>query len=275
MRRLIRSDFWCLLKDVSFVVIAIFSIVLGVFIPTIGYINKLRYNEITVFENGFFIFLSAFSLLIPAFVSLFVGKSFDWGSVKNKITVGHGRIGIYFSFLTTSLLGTMLLVALYVIPYWILGSFFLEKMEIPLKAFLLMLLSSLFVLSFITALSVAITTNISSRVVSLVVTLVIVIALLMIGSIAVQMLMEPEMITSSMIMIDGEFVFADPYPNPRYVKESQRWIWEALRDSMLGGQIHQITALECNWIRVSMFSLVFGLILSTIGSILFKRKDLK
>ena len=275
MRRLIRADLYNLFKDKSFLIISIFSFLLGVFMPLIGLKNKIRYDEITVFEDGFFIFLSVFALLIPASVSFFVGKSFDWGTLRNKICVGHSRISIYFSFLITCLMGTTILVALYFIPYLILGSFMLEAMDIPLKAFVLFFLSSILVLFSLTALSVAIVENIESRVVSMAITIVVVIVLLMVGSIAVQMLMEPEMITNSMTMIDGEFVFADPYPNPRYVKESQRWILELMRDSILGGQIHQITALECNWVSVSLYSVISGILCSFIGYILFNRKDLK
>ena len=275
MRRLIRADLHNLFKDKTFLIISVFSFVLGVFMPLMGFKNKIMYDEITVFEDGFFIFLFVFALLIPTSVSFFVGKSFDWGTLRNKICVGHSRINIYFSFLITSLIGTTILIALYFIPYLVLGSFMLEAMDIPLKAFILFLLTSILVLFSLTALSVAIVENIESRVVSMAITMVVVIALLMVGTIAVQMLMEPEMITNSMTMMDGEFVFADPYPNPRYVKESQRWIWELMRDSILVGQIHQITALECNWVSVSLYSVISGILFSFIGYILFNRKDLK
>lgn len=275
MRKLIRADLHNLFKDKTFLIISVFSFVLGVFMPLMGFKNKIMYDEITVFEDGFFIFLSVFALLIPTSVSFFVGKSFDWGTLRNKICVGHSRFNIYFSFLITSLIGTTILIALYFIPYLVLGSFMLEAMDIPLKAFILFFLTSILVLFSLTALSVAIVENIESRVVSMAITMVVVIALLMVGTIAVQMLMEPEMITNSMTMMDGEFVFADPYPNPRYVKESRRWIWELMRDSILGGQIHQITALECNWVSVSLYSVISGILCSFIGYILFNRKDLK
>ena len=208
MRRLIRADLHNLFKDKTFLIISVFSFVLGVFMPLMGFKNKIMYDEITVFEDGFFIFLSVFALLIPTSVSFFVGKSFDWGTLRNKICVGHSRINVYFSFLITSLIGTTILIALYFIPYLVLGSFMLEAMDIPLKAFILFLLTSILVLFSLTALSVAIVENIESRVVSMAITMVVVIALLMVGTIAVQMLMEPEMITNSMTMMDGEFVLS-------------------------------------------------------------------
>ena len=275
MRRLIKSDIRGLFWDKSFIISIFFSVLLGAFMPIIGYANKVRYGEITVFEDGFFIILTALALVVPSYVSLYVGKSFDWGTIRNKLSVGKTRVEVYLSFLITSLYGTFVLFISFLTTYTLLGVFLLEKMDIPLKAFVLLLFSSVFVVFSITALSVAIVNTTSSRVLSLVFTLFVVIALLMIGSIAVQMLLEPEMITNSFTVVDGKFVLSDPYPNPRYVKESQRWIWEIVRDSILGGQIHQITALECNPLRVSFFSIAFGSIVTALGCILFNRKDLK
>lgn len=275
MRRLIKSDITSLFWDKSFLICLLFSVALGIFMPVIGYVNKIRYGEITVFEDGFFIFISAFSLLIPAFVSLFVGKSYDWGTIRNKICVGKTRTEVYLSFLVSSLAGTMILILSYVSLYSIFGVFLLENLDIGIRPFLLLLATSVLVLVSITALSVFVANISSSRVGSLVITLVLVIALLMVGSIAVQMLSEPEMITNSFTVVDGEFKMADPYPNPRYVKESQRWIWEVLRDSLLGGQVHQITALECNVKDVSIYSLISSLLLSFLGCIFFNKKDLK
>ena len=275
MRRLIRADIHALFKDKTYLVVCGFSFILGIFLPLMGYINKLRFSEIKTFEDGFFIYVSVFSFLVPGFIAFFVGKSFDWGTIKNKICVGHKRLGIYLSFLITCVIGTMVLILSYYVPYTILGLFLLEAMDIPLKGFILISISAIFVLISITSISLSLTVNLSSRVLSIAISIVVVVALLMIGSIAVQMLMEPEMITNSMIMIDGEFVFSDPYPNPRYVKESERWIWEGIRDAVLGGQIHQITALECNWVRVTLYSLLTSIVFSFVGYIIFNRKDLK
>ena len=59
------------------------------------------------------------------------------------------------------------------------------------------------------------------------------------------------------------------------MKESERWIWEGIRDAVLGGQIHQITALECNWVSVTLYSLLTSIVFSFVGYIIFNRKDLK
>ena len=275
MRRLLRADIHSLFLDKVFIALAVFSFILGLTLPVLGLVNEIRYNEYKEFEDYFFFFLPVFSLMISSYVSIFVGKSFDWGTVKNKITVGHSRRDIYLSFLIVSMVGTLVFIALFLIPYSVFGSLVYEDMSISFKALVLVLISAVLVLLSVTAISVALMETIGSRVISMIVSLFVVFALLLIGNYAEELLNEPEMISNSMIMVDGAFQFADPYPNPRFLAENKRWIYEALRDATLGGQMSQIMNMECNWIRVSLYSIFSSILATLVGCIIFSRKDLK
>ena len=275
MRRLLRADIHSLFWDKVFIALAVFSFILGLTLPVLGLVNEIRYNEYKEFEDYFFFFLPVFSLLISSYVSIFVGKSFDWGTVKNKITVGHSRRDIYLSFLIVSMVGTLVFIALFLIPYSVFGSLVYEDMSISFKALVLVLISAVLVLLSVTAISVALMETIGSRVISMIVSLFVVFALLLIGNYAEELLNEPEMISNSMIMVDGVFQFADSYPNPRFLAESKRWIYEALRDATLGGQMSQIMNMECDWIRVSLYSVFSSILATLVGCIIFSRKDLK
>ena len=275
MRRLLRAYIHSLFLDKVFIALAVFSLILGLTLPVLGLINEIRYNEYKEFEDYFFFFLPVFSLMISSYVSIFVGKSFDWGTVKNKITVGHSRRDIYLSFLIVSMVGTLVFIALFLIPYSVFGSLVYEDMSISFKALVLVLISAVLVLLSVTAISVALMETIGSRVISMIVSLFVVFALLLIGNYAEELLNEPEMISNSMIMVDGAFQFADSYPNPRFLAESKRWIYEALRDATLGGQMSQIMNMECNWIRVSLYSVFSSILATLVGCIIFSRKDLK
>ena len=275
MRRLLRADIHSLFLDKVFIALAVFSFILGLTLPVLGLVNEIRYNEYKEFEDYFFFFLPVFSLMISSYVSIFVGKSFDWGTVKNKITVGHSRRDIYLSFLIVSMVGTLVFIALFLISYSVFGSLVYEDMSISFKALVLVLISAVLVLLSVTAISVALMETIGSRVISMIVSLFVVFALLLIGNYAEELLNEPEMISNSMIMVDGAFQFADSYPNPRFLAESKRWIYEALRDATLGGQMSQIMNMECNWIRVSLYSVFSSILATLVGCIIFSRKDLK
>ena len=275
MRRLLRADIHSLFLDKVFIALAVFSFILGLTLPVLGLVNEIRYNEYKEFEDYFFFFLPVFSLMISSYVSIFVGKSFDWGTVKNKITVGHSRRDIYLSFLIVSMVGTLAFIALFLIPYSVFGSLVYEDMSISFKALVLVLISAVLVLLSVTAISVALMETIGSRVISMIVSLFVVFALLLIGNYAEELLNEPEMISNSMIMVDGAFQFADSYPNPRFLAENKRWIYEALRDATLGGQMSQIMNMECDWIRVSLYSVFSSILATLVGCIIFSRKDLK
>ena len=275
MRRLLRADIHSLFWDKVFIALAVFSFILGLTLPVLGLVNEIRYNEYKEFEDYFFFFLPVFSLMISSYVSIFVGKSFDWGTVKNKITVGHSRRDIYLSFLIVSMVGTLVFIALFLIPYSVFGSLVYEDMSISFKALVLVLISAVLVLLSVTAISVALMETIGSRIISMIVSLFVVFALLLIGNYAEELLNEPEMISNSMIMVDGVFQFADSYPNPRFLAESKRWIYEALRDATLGGQMSQIMNMECDWIRVSLYSVFSSILATLVGCIIFSRKDLK
>ena len=275
MRRLLRADIHSLFLDKVFSALAVFSFVLGLTLPVLGLVNEIRYNEYKEFEDYFFFFLPVFSLMISSYVSIFVGKSFDWGTVKNKITVGHSRRDIYLSFLIVSMVGTLVFIALFLIPYSVFGSLVYEDMSISFKALVLVLISAVLVLLSVTAISVALMETIGSRVRSMIGSLFVVFALLLIGNYAEELLNEPEMISNSMIMVDGAFQFADSYPNPRFLAENKRWIYEALRDATLGGQMSQIMNMECNWLRVSLYSIFSSILATLVGCIIFSRKDLK
>ena len=209
MRRLLRADIHSLFLDKVFIALAVFSFILGLTLPVLGLVNEIRYNEYKEFEDYFFFFLPVFSLLISSYVSIFVGKSFDWGTVKNKITVGHSRRDIYLSFLIVSMVGTLIFIALFLIPYSVFGSLVYEDMSISFKALVLVLISAVLVLLSVTAISVALMETIGSRVISMIVSLFVVFALLLLGNYAEELLNEPEMIANNMMRVDGAFQVAD------------------------------------------------------------------
>lgn len=191
MRRLLRADIHSLFWDKVFIALAVFSFILGLTLPVLGLVNEIRYNEYKEFEDYFFFFLPVFSLMISSYVSIFVGKSFDWGTVKNKITVGHSRRDIYLSFLIVSMVGTLVFIALFLIPYSVFGSLVYEDMSISFKALVLVLISAVLVLLSVTAISVVLMETIGSRVISMIVSLFVVFALLLIGNYAEELLNEP------------------------------------------------------------------------------------
>ena len=70
----------------------------GVFMAAMDYISTLQYGDYEAqITNVLFIYPLVAAILIPAFVSLFVGTEYSDGTIRNKMIIGHTRAGIYLS----------------------------------------------------------------------------------------------------------------------------------------------------------------------------------
>ena len=70
----------------------------GIFMAAMDYISTLQYGDYEAqLTNVLFIYTLAVSILIPAFVGLFVGTEYSDGTIRNKMIIGHTRTSIYLS----------------------------------------------------------------------------------------------------------------------------------------------------------------------------------
>ena len=67
------------------------------------YISTRQYGDYEAqITNVLFIYALTVAILIPAFVSLFVGTEYSDGTIRNKMIIGHTRTCIYLSNLIVS-----------------------------------------------------------------------------------------------------------------------------------------------------------------------------
>ena len=75
----------------------------GIFMAVMNYISTRQYGDYeTQITNVLFIYALTVAILIPAFVSLFVGTEYSDGTIRNKMIIGHTRTCIYLSNLIVS-----------------------------------------------------------------------------------------------------------------------------------------------------------------------------
>ena len=73
----------------------------GVFMAVMDYISTRQYGDYEAqITNILFIYALTVAILIPAFVSLFVGTEYSDGTIRNKMIIGHTRTCIYLSNIT-------------------------------------------------------------------------------------------------------------------------------------------------------------------------------
>ena len=92
MSRLLSADFAKLKKSRFFWLCIIGMAVFGLYMKIMEYISTQQYeNYEPQIINILFVYALTVAILIPAFVSLFVGTEYSDGTIRNKMIIGHTR----------------------------------------------------------------------------------------------------------------------------------------------------------------------------------------
>ena len=75
----------------------------------------------SVVGDGLFAFLSFFEVVLAAFCTLYLGTEYHDGTIRNKVAAGFRRGQIYGAYLLACLLGGVILWAVYVVVYLAVG----------------------------------------------------------------------------------------------------------------------------------------------------------
>ena len=119
---------------------------------------------------------------------------------------------------------------------------------------------------------------IHSRSATIVVCMLLALALMMGGLYIYQLLSAPEILTGPPSIINGQLVYPQSSPNPKYLTGVKRAFFQFLHDFLPGGQMITIGMTEqlpANVWVLPIYSIVFSLICSLSGILVFRRKDLK
>lgn len=138
MIKLLKAGFFRLKKDVVFWLFIFLTIGLAIF-------SLFRHEEtkLDVLINEFIMYIG---LLIAIFVSIFVGKEYSQGIIRNKIIVGHSRISIFFSNLIISIITSILCEIIYLVLVFLIGIPLFGQMQMPLSQFALVILNTILVI---------------------------------------------------------------------------------------------------------------------------------
>lgn len=136
MRNLLSSDLKRMFKDKLFLIACIIGAGLAL-LTTLLYFG-LNSLLSAVGEESFVIFyakdilgasfapLSNFGLALPIFICIIINKDFSYGTVRNKIICGHSRISIYISLLISTIILMSICIFGYVLVGFGLSSLLLE-----------------------------------------------------------------------------------------------------------------------------------------------------
>lgn len=281
MLKLLRAEFSRLRKDKTFWLVVCGSALYALFLVIFGYISVKRYggdlnlDTLFVCAYGFGGALAVPGLLMAIFCSVFIGREFRDGAVRNKLIVGHSRTGIYFAELTVSAAVGLLVNAAYFLPVFAVGAPLIGWFESASAAPILwaLLCGTLMTLAYAAAFTFVAMLSRSMTAASII-SIIAVVAVMFASGLLINMINQPDTV-SEWIIVDGVEVMRE-VPNPHKLSAAAEAFCQFLIDFLPSGQSMQITrGTDYNNWQMALYSV--GLIAFSAGGgiAVFRRVDLK
>lgn len=225
-------------------------------------------------------------MIIPVFVSLFLGTEFSDGTMRNKIIVGNRRVAIYLSDMIA-----VSAVSLVFCAAWHIGALttlpILGLWRAGISGWLLLVLkSALFCVAFAAVLCL-VSHIITNKATVAVVEIVLTLAVIMAGSLLYNRLLETDMVSGGVTIMTneaGETVIEpmDPHPNPDYIAEPQRTALKRVLNALPSGQailLANVSDSEIEQLDMPLYSYCASVgiiaVFTAAGLLIFRKKDLK
>lgn len=278
MSKLLISEIGRMLKSKIFWVCAAAVFAASVWIMQMGGI-AVKNGRVVTLEEYFFYLGPVVPLFFSVFISMFMGTEHSDGTVRNKLMIGYSRKQLYLTYYLTCLIGVGILIAA-----WFLGGLtgipVLGSWTMGVTEILTCVLITILYCALLTAVFSFFSVMISSKAASAVVQIVFAILMILLGSTIYNQLCEPEL-SSGLILVDGEIVMSEPELNPAYIGGTMRKICIALLNIIPTGQgilmLHKESLGNVPSIIPLQIisSAVLAFVVTSVGILLFRKKDLK
>ena len=217
--------------------------------------------------------------LIGAFlallISMFLGTEFSEGTIRNKLCIGHKRNEIFLSNFISCAFASIVLTAVWLLSCTLLFGL-IGPLEVEVSEFVGYIFVAMgFAVSF-AALYTVIGSLSSNKAMTIIYTFAVFIILAMAASALDDRLCEPEMNEIMTYNNYGAVVMQESAPNPLYLSGMIRTVCEVALELLPTGQALLLSnvAIECP-VRAIALSVVFTTVTLLVGSMLFRRKDIK
>lgn len=275
MIKLLAESFRRLIKAKIFWLGAAFSVVFSLFLCYANYNFTDTSKQITI-DEMFFTFYVCFCLVCAVVISLFIGAEYSDGTIRNKLIIGHNRAGIYFANLITCIVASSTMIIIHTILTLSVGYLLYEKFQMETSRLIFALVCIFLISAVYSAMCVMIAMNCHNKAITAVATILLMIILVYIATLIGQKLLEPEMTYDGIVISQNGIEYGDIIKNTAYVSGTKRKIYEFIYSLLPTGQIQQMYSLDFeNSSYWPMMSLSLFTILSAVGAVIFKKKDLK
>ncbi len=224
-----------------------------------------------------FISFAMIGIAMAAFCSLYVGTEYSDGTMRNKLISGCGRTAVYFANFITCAAGGLLMqlgntAVILGIGVPLCGCPAMPAAQIStffaLGAGLIVALAALF-----TLLAMLVPNRSAVAVISLLAAFAMLVASLVIYA----RLQEPQFYNETIVTFsEGGHPFEEQVPNPLWLNDRDRMIWQTALDAMPVGQGFELASRTAPYPqRMGLYSLIVIALSNAAGAIAFRRMDLK
>ena len=277
MRKLITANFFRFRKDrFSWCVVGIIVILslVNVFNSARSYEAMADAGYILSLEDYYFNQAPLIGAFLALLISMFLGTEFSEGTIRIKLCIGHKRNEIFLSNFISCALATIALTSVWLLISALLFGL-IGPLEMSISEFVGCILVAMgFAVSF-AALYTVIGSLSSNKAMTIIYTFAVFIIFAIAASGLYDRLCEPEM-NEGMMLVGTQLVEMEPTPNPLYLSGAIRTVCEVALELLPTGQALLLSDVAVEYpVRAISLSAVFTIVTLLVGSMLFRRKDIK
>ena len=278
MRKLIAANFHRFSKDrFSWCVVGIVVILslASVFNSTGSFEAMAARGYAMSLEDCYFNQAPLIGAFLALLISMVLGTELSEGTIRNKLCIGHKRSEIFLSNFISCAFASIVLTAVWLLSCTLLFGL-IGPLEVEVSEFVGYIFVAMgFAVSF-AALYTVIGSLSSNKAMTIIYTFAVFIILAMAASALDDRLCEPEINVIMTYNNYGAVVMQESAPNPLYLSGMIRTVCEMVRELLPTGQALLLSnvAIECP-VRAIALSAVFTTVTLLVGSVLFRKKDIK
>ena len=285
MNKLLKAEFYRLKKDKVFLLLIIITCVLALFTLYKYFDNSGIITLDRIMVEYLYMY---FGIFIAFFVSMYVGKEYTEGFIRNKIVVGHKRRNIYLSNLIICIAVGLIVNIIYIGIVFLVGTKIFGELQ-KLNLFQIIAYTSLIIVAYCTIYNF-ITMLCKDASVSLVSCVIIFIIMFVAMMFVSTKLMEKPYIEITQYNEKGEIEFSDKEINPNYPGETTIKMYKVINYLLPTGQAAMLQnacaetiepdEYEINQVKQYLSEMPFYgifeiVLLNILGILIFKRQELK
>lgn len=271
MHKLLMAGLFRLKKSIMFWLFIFFTI--GIAGYTLFRHSVNDGTPLDILVNEFIVYIGLF---IAIFVSIFVGKEYSEGIIRNKIIVGHSRANIYLSELIISIVTAVICEIIYLIMILTIGTLMYGKLQMSILQFSISILNTILIIIAYCSIFNFVTMLCSEITVSTTICLLLFITMFIVqGSLGLTV-NSKKYIEHTFYDENGNRYVLSQEPNPNYPGDQKVKIAKVIYLLIPNAQANEVqnNSFE-NTNQMPFYSISLIIVVNIVGIYLFSKKELK